>query len=140
MTRSFRTLIAVAAACVVAAGCGSDNSVAPVSMASIAGTYNLKTYNGLTVPAVIQATGPKVEVLDDQVIVRADGTWSENGNFRLTDLSGVTIQNETGSGTYTLNGATASFRDGSDGSVTTAIFSGVTFTVVDGNATLIYAR
>ncbi len=140
MVRSLRTLVAVVVACGIGAGCGSDSVAAPLTMASIAGTYNLKSYNGITVPAVIQASGPKVEVLNDQVIVNANGTWSESGTYRISDLSGVTTQTETGAGTYTLNGATVTFRESTDGSVITGVFAGVTFTVANVGATLIYSR
>jgi hypothetical protein len=139
MTRSLRFLAVVASACMLA-GCGSESVTAAVpTMASIAGAYNLKTYNGVPVPTVIQPVNPKVEVLSDQVVVKSDGTWSEAGEFRVTDQSGIFTQQETGSGTYTLTGSVLTFKD-TNGVVTSATLNGSSFTIVDGGQTLVYTR
>ena len=140
MTRTLRTLAAVVVACALAAGCGSDKTIEPLTMSSVAGTYNLATYNGLALPAIVQAANPKVEVLDDQVIVRSDGTWSEVGHFRITNAAGINVQVETGSGTYTLNGSAAAFRESTDGSVINVVFAGDSFSLVGTGATSVYTR
>jgi hypothetical protein len=140
MTRTLRTLVATASVCILGSGCGSDTSMAPVTMASVAGTYNLTTYHGLALPALVQAANPKVEVLNDQVIVSANGSWSASGTFRITDASGIRTQIETGSGTYTLTGSTAMFREATDGDVRTVVFSSNIFTVTEGTQTVVYTR
>jgi hypothetical protein len=72
--------------------------------------------------------------------VKADGTWSESSTVRTTTFTGVTTETQNSSGTYTLSGAVASFRDSSTGTVSTAVFSGTTFEVAQGVTRLIYAK
>ncbi|MEO7458381.1 MAG: hypothetical protein ABIY52_19130 [Gemmatimonadaceae bacterium] len=140
MLRSLRTLLVVAAVGALATACGSDSPTSPLTPASVAGTYNLKSYNGATIPALISNGNPRLEVLGDQVVVNANGTWTETATVRTTDVTGAVTSVENSSGTFTIDGATVGFKDNADGLVTVAVFSGITFTVSQGPLTLIYSK
>jgi len=120
-------VMAFALATVVVAGCSSDTSLAP-SQASIAGAWNLASIDGLDLPYVAQAANPKIEVVSDQLLVDADGTFTESAQLRYTDGSTVTMRPYADSGTYMVSGTTASFG-WSNGSIGTAKISGRTITV-----------
>ncbi len=114
-----RTLaIVCTAAAVFLAGCGSDDSTSP-TQAAVAGTWNLSTVNGASLPFIIQTT-PKIEVLSDQLVVSANGTFTESTQTRTTNGTAVTLETVPDGGTYSLNGTAATFifNDGTTGAGT----------------------
>lgn len=114
-----RTLaIVCTAAAVFLAGCGSDDSTSP-TQAAVAGTWNLSTVNGASLPFTIQTT-PKIEVLSDQLVVSANGTFTESTQTRTTNGTAVTLETVPDGGTYSLNGTAATFifNDGTTGAGT----------------------
>jgi hypothetical protein len=135
--RRFLALVATALALASANGCRSD-STGP--SASLAGTWNLNTINGSALPVTIQAAAPKIEVLNEQLIVAAGGTFTQTGNLRVTDAGQVTNVPYTDSGTWTINGTAATFRFNSDGSTGTGTISGNTFTVAGAGFSAVYVK
>lgn len=125
-------------ATVLLAGCGSDSSTAP-TLSSLAGTWNLSTVNGSPLPFVVQASSPKIELLSDQIVVSANGTFTESTVARFTDGTTVSTTTIPDAGTYTLNGTAAVFTF-SDGSSGTATVSGNTFTVASGGYSQVYRK
>ena len=120
------------------AGCGSDTATAP-TQASVAGTWNLSTVNGSPLPFVLQAANPKLELVSDQFVVSANGTFTESTVARVTDGGTVSTTTIPDAGTYTLNGTAATFTF-SDGSSGTATVSGNTFTVASGGYSQVYKK
>ena len=110
--------IVCTAAAVLLAGCDSDDSTGPTENA-VSGTWNLTTVNGAPLPFVTQST-PKIELVSEQLVVSANGTFIQASQVRTT--SGTTVSNQTisSAGTYTLSGTTASFifNDGTTGAGT----------------------
>jgi hypothetical protein len=138
--RSFKRLAAFAALVLLAAGCGSDSPTTPVTNASLAGVYTLRTVNGGALPAVIQAassTDPKIEILRDELTVKVDGSWSGVEDFRVTTGPTVETQTVNSSGTYAVSGSLVSFTD-TLGDVLIATVSGNSFTLGDGS--YVYAK
>lgn len=133
-----RRLLVLASALLLSA-CGGDSSTTPTG-ASIAGTWNLTSVNGASLPFVVQAANPKVEVLSDVLTISAAGTFTQATSIRLTQGTSVTTQNATDAGTYTLNGTAASFRFTSDGSTGTATISGNTLIVADAGMSSTYTK
>lgn len=125
-------------ATVLLAGCGSDASTAP-TQASIAGVWNLSTINGSPLPFVLQASAPKIEIMSDQLVVSANGTFTESTVARVTDGATVSTTTIPDAGTYTLNGTAATFTF-SDGSSGTGTLSGNTFTVASGGFSQVYKK
>jgi hypothetical protein len=120
------------------AGCGSDGSTAP-TQASLAGSWSLSTINGSPLPFVLQASGPKIEIMSDEFTVSADGTFTESTVARVTDGTTVSTITIPDNGTYTLNGTAAVFTF-SDGSSGTGTVSGNTFTVASGGYSQVYTK
>jgi ABC-type Fe3+-hydroxamate transport system substrate-binding protein len=125
-------------ATVLLAGCGSDGSTAP-TQASLAGTWSLSTINGSPLPFVLQASGPKIEIMSDEFTVAANGTFTESTVARVTDGTTVSTITIPDNGTYTLNGTAAVFTF-SDGSSGTGTVSGNTFTVASGGYSQVYTK
>jgi len=129
--------IVCTAATVLLAGCDSNDTTGP-SQNPVAGTWNLTTVNGTPLPFTIQAT-PKIEVTSDQLVVLANGTFTESTQTRTTNGTTVTMQTIPDGGTYSLNGTNATFifNDGTTGAGTV---SGNTLTVAIPGISLLYQK
>ena len=75
----------------------------------------LPPVNGAPLPYVPSAANRKVEFVSQQVIVSVSGTWSALSSIRTTRGATVVTQSQASSGTLTLSGSIASFKDNSDG-------------------------
>jgi hypothetical protein len=122
---------------VLFAGCDSDDSTGP-TQASVVGMWNLTTVNGAVLPFTIQST-PKIEVLSDQLVVSANGTFTEATQTRTTNGTTVTLETVPDGGTYSLNGTAVTFifTDGSTGAGTV---SGTTLIVAFPGVSLVYQK
>jgi hypothetical protein len=135
-----RRLLSLVVLATALSACGSDSSTQP-TQASVAGTWNLTSVNGVALPWLAQAADPKVEVLNDQLVLSANGTFTQSQNVRFTDATQVvTTQAFNDAGTYSLNGASATFRFNSDGSSGTGTISGNTLTVGETGFSFVYTK
>lgn len=96
----------------------------------ITGTYNLKTVNGKSLPAVLaEVTGSyKLEITAGSVTLNEDKTFGASITFRETQGSTVKTEPATDSGTYTVSGSVITFAS-RDGDTFTATRSGGTLTI-----------
>jgi len=133
-----RILVSVfTAATVLLSACGSDSTTAPTPT-SIAGTWNLTTVNGAALPFVLQAS-PKIEILSDQIVILANGSFTQSTQARLTNGTTITTQTIPDAGTYTLNGTAATFTF-TDGGSETATVSGNSMTIAETGLSLMYNK
>jgi hypothetical protein len=88
----------------------------------------------------LQAASPKIEYLNEQLIVSASGTFTQTGNARYTANGVVSTQALVDAGTYVLNGTAVTFRFNSDGSSGTGTVSGNTLTVAEGGFSEVYTK
>jgi len=100
----------------------------------------LSTINGLPLPFTIQAANPKIEYLNEQLIVSTSGTFTQTYSARYTTNGVVSTQAFADAGTYVLNGTAATFRFNSDGSSGTGTVSGNTLTVAEGGFSQVYTK
>ena len=124
-------------ATVLVAGCDSVEATVPTDNA-IAGTWSLSTVNGAPLPYTIQST-PKIELVGDQLVVSANGTFTVSTQLRITNGTTVTTQTVADGGTYSVNGTAATFifNGGTTGDATV---SGNTLTVVEPGVSLVYQK
>src|SRR3982751_3530978 len=97
MRRMLATVCTVAT--VLLAGCGGDPGTPPTD-ATLAGTWNLATVNGLPLPFTVQPANPKIEILSDQLVLSDGGTFSQSVQARATSGGTVTTQSIADGGTY----------------------------------------
>ena len=137
--RRFAALLAV----VFVAACTNeiDASIRPEA---IVGSYELRSYGGKTLPALVSTDqGSAMEVLSGELVIGADKSWTESRVYLVTD-GGVAQQIVFGSsGSWTLlgQGAFMQFNDKVRGSQFTGTAAGgsVTLNLNDG-ATVIYSH
>lgn len=127
-----------AIALVLVTACGGD-STSPVI--SVAGTWNLQTINGATLPFVVQQSGAnKAEITADVLTVTSTGSFTQLTSTRTTVNGVATNGSAADAGSYTTNGNTATFHFNSDGSSGTAVFDEHTLTTVVVGTSFIYKR
>ena len=132
-----KALLALAAVALI--GCGGD-STGPG--ASAEGTWNLQTINGSPLPfTAIFVANPlyKLEILGDQVVIHADGSYSESSTTRETDGSTVTTSTDNSTGTWEQHGSSLTIVDETDAG-SSATISGNTITVNQEGLVLLYRR
>jgi hypothetical protein len=113
------------------AACNSSDDTTFVNT-SVAGTYNLVSVSGATLPIVVQAANPKIELISEQVVLNADGTLSMTTTKRTTSATGTTSDSSiSATGTYTVTGSALQLLFSNGG-----IING---TVLDNSITLIGA-
>lgn len=139
MRRLIVTSIAALVLSLSISGCSTDTSIAPTQV-SVAGTWNLSTINGSPLPFTLQAANPKIEYLNEQLIISASGTFTQTVNARYTNNGVVSTQAFADAGTYVLNGTAATFRFNSDGSSGTGTVNGNTLTVAQGGFSQVYTK
>lgn len=118
--------------------CGGETT-APA--ATIAGTWNLQTINGTTMPFVIAQTGAnKDELLSDMLVVSGTGSFTQTTTLRSTRNGAASTQSIADAGSYSLNGSAVSFRWNSDNSTGTGSWTGNTLTMAADGFAVVYTR
>ena len=135
MRRMLAILGTVATAVLV--GCDSNGTTVPTENA-VSGTWNLASVNGAPLPYVMQST-PKIELMSDQLVVSANGTFTQASQVRITNGGTITNENRNDAGTYTLVGTAATFifNGGATGAGTV---SGTTLTVAQLGTSRVYQK
>ena len=84
--------------------CGSDSDTT-VTVATLAGTWNLTTANGAALPFTITTTPAKVELLSASVVVGSTGAFTGTEQTRTTIGTGTpTVATLPIAGTISLSG------------------------------------
>jgi|SRR5256885_1437547 len=133
-----RLLLAFASIALV--GCGGSDSTGPA--ASAEGTWNLSTINGAGLPFTLSSnpsTGDKLEILDDQYVLNAGGTYTEAFTTRLTQGGQVTTTPDTDTGTWSQTGNQVAITS-SAGDAFTATVSTNTITIGSQFGAVVYVR
>ncbi|MGH7709992.1 MAG: hypothetical protein ACREOG_01840 [Gemmatimonadaceae bacterium] len=113
LTVTRRRIIPAAIALVAAFGCGGggDDSTGPPGPDVVVGLYTLATVNGQALPVVVDQLGnDKAEVTAGTVTLRADRTFTDITQVRLTIAGNVTNETETATGTWTRQTNTVQFN------------------------------
>jgi hypothetical protein len=71
------------------AACSGDDGTEPTED-GVEGTYALLTVNGNTLPFLLQeTTAQKVELISGSIVLRANGTFDDVLNYRITPTGGA---------------------------------------------------
>jgi len=100
-------------------------------------------YHRLKVQAAVPAEEPVEDMTSDQLIIRADLTWSETSNYKVTTFQtgGISAQQTSSSGTYAIADSKINFVMTNGGTATyTGSVSGNTLTMIYNGGHFIYTR
>jgi hypothetical protein len=135
-------LLICLATVVTLTGCGGgDDGTSPE--ATPAGTYQLKTVDGSSLPYVwFQFGDSQSEITAGQLIVASSGSCSMSLTTRDTDQGQVTTDTSSANCTWTVSGSVLTFTNSDD--PTEAPFSGVwsgnRLTITDEGMTFVFER
>ena len=94
------------------------------------GSYDLRTFNGTQIPAVVYDDGfEQRQVLQETFTIYSDGTYTDDYTLRIYSRNGSTQQTYRDTGTYQQNNTALQFRDSSTGDVFTGSITGNVLTV-----------
>jgi hypothetical protein len=133
-----RWLRGLIAAVALAAACGGDAGPTSVGDSTV-GTYVLRTANGASIPAVVEETPARLEILSGRITLNADRTFENEIQIRSTESGVTTAQALLMAGTYSVRGSTLTLVDPDAGQIAVVIGGG-TITVSEGAVTLVYRR
>ena len=120
------------------AACTGD-STGPES--SIAGTYTLRSINGVNLPFVIAQTGAnKLELVNETIVVAEAGTFTQQGTLRETVNGVATVGSYADAGIYERNGTAVTFQFQSNGSIGSGTASNGVVTVAASGYSYIYRK
>jgi hypothetical protein len=134
---------ALAFAAVAVLGCGGDSS-GPGSSTAV-GTWNLVTINGASLPYTVfdDPTPPayKIEVISDQFVVHAGGTFDQLTTVRETIDGTATLVPVPDTGVWTQTGSSVTVTFDSDTSISAVlVISGNTATSSEPGFVAVYQR
>lgn len=99
-----RHIAAFLALAPILVACSSDKTTGP-AVDSAVGVYVLQTINGSPLPFNAGSQGGvTVEIVTDTYSINADGTYSEQGSVRLTQVGSVTTQQVAETGVWQRSG------------------------------------
>jgi hypothetical protein len=132
MKKLFVLFLSLAVACTDSSG---------PTQSSVAGTWNLQTVDGASLPFVIDQSGVnKVEVTGDVLVVTSAGAFTQATSVRVTQNGVVTTQVIPDAGSYVIHGTSVTFQFQSDGSVGTGMLMDNTLTVNASGVSYIYTK
>lgn len=104
-------MLLVAMACTAAVSCGGgSDTIAPPAPDAAVGVYTLTTINGQALPVVIEQAGnDKAEITAGVVTLKADKTFTDITQVRVTVSGNVSSQTENAAGTWTRQVNTVQF-------------------------------
>lgn len=137
-----RRLAVAVALCATIVGCNQSHDTVGLSPtdANVAGTFSLVLANGQPLPLLVSLTSSEErDLVGDQFVIDAAGTWNETTSFKITDLQSGAERDTAGTtlGTYTIaNGQinfvitttpTGTFTGSVTGSTLIVLYSGSRF-------------
>jgi hypothetical protein len=136
-----KSLVGLALLAVIgsAAAC---SDITGYSTGSVSGDYQLRTFNGQSLPAFMGSNSfGSDELLDEVFTIDADGTYADTYQIRTTSATGArTTQTYQDFGTWDRNNSAFQFRDSRTGDIFTGSLSGSTLTISQLGDTYVYTR
>ena len=120
--------------------CGDDDPAGP-SADTVAGTYRLQTVNGAALPFVfINQPGLRVEVISDEYVLNANGTFTTTITLRETEDTVVTTSSDSYSGQWQVDGSNINLSSAEVGNERASFTNGNTLTFALTGVTLVYRK
>ena len=117
MRKMATMLVAAVAAMGVACSSDDSNSVTGPDGVAVPGVYQMQTIAGQKLPYLLYQQGTmSITVVDGQLNVAADGTWTEVVNLRTVSDTGTVTQAVNADGAWYRSGSSLLFAYGLDNS------------------------
>jgi hypothetical protein len=134
-------LVAIALGALAMSGVACSDIVGGYGSANITGTYELRTFNGSTLPTVAFSNAfEQRDILEETFTIYSDGTYTDDYTLRISNQSGQRTQIFRDTGTYQQNNTALSFRDSATGDVFNGSVTGNVLTVTYLGDVYVYQR
>ncbi len=137
-----KVLHVIVAAVALAAVAACSDTTSPSG--SVNGRYVLRTVNGSNLPFFVgtdQATGDQIDIVADTLWLNGGGTYNETFYYQYSGSSGVSVQPQYETGTWSSNNGSLNFFDQTDGGVQyQGSVSGTTLTEIASGYTQVYQK
>lgn len=142
-----RTLVSLLVSALFLA-CGEGKSPVipePDPALAVAGVWTLQTVDGHGLPYTLPPDGNlKADLTGEVITLKVPNSMTMVTSFIFNDNGRIFNESDTGTGTYTVDGATVTMTFPSDGTIYKATVSGNTMTLYDPdpaiNLTFVYRR
>lgn len=135
-----KNLLALAAAALVT-GSIACSDISGLGVNDVAGSYELRTFNGFTLPTVsYQDQFQQHQLLGETFTIYTDGSYTDDYTIRIFSNGGTTTQNFRDTGTWFQNNNAIQFRDDASGDVFNGSITGNTLTVSQLGDVYVYQR
>jgi predicted small secreted protein len=134
-----KTLLVIASAALVS-GFVACSDVVGIGD-DFAGTYDLQSVNGFTLPTVIFDDGlEQDELLSETFTIYREGSYTDDYTLRTSSRSGQSTSSYRDDGTWTRNGTHLEFADSRNGATFSGELDGRTLTIFQGGDSYVYRR
>jgi len=135
-----KTLLVIASVALVS-GFVACSDVVGIGGDDFAGTYDLRSVNGFTLPTVIFDDGlEQDELLSETFTIYREGSYTDDYTLRTSSRSGQSTSSYRDVGTWTRNGTQVEFVDSRNGETFSGELDGRTLTIFQGGDLYVYRR
>ena len=136
-----KTLAAIALAALATTSVACSDIVSGLGGYDIEGSYDLRSFNGYSLPAVsYQDSFQQHYLLGETFTIYNDGTYTDDYTVRISSVNGTTTQNYRDVGTWQQNNTAIQFRDNQTGDIFSGSITGNTLTVSQLGDVYVYQR
>jgi len=133
--------VALALALLLPLSACSDDGTGP-DEDGVHGSYTLRTISGGSLPfTLLDDSFERIEVMEGEIVLRSDGTFTDDILYRVTPVGGVSgPETERFTGRFTQNVGSITFQPTGSGTYQVTIVASGTLSQQVGNYTLLYEK
>ncbi len=137
-----KSLVGLALLAVIGSAAACSDITGGLGIGGVAGDYQLRTFNGQTLPAVMSSSSFGTdELLDEMFTIEAGGMYTDTYQIRTTSSTGVrSTQTFQDFGTYQRNNSAFQFHDSRTGDIFTGSLNGSTLTITQLGDIYVFTR
>jgi hypothetical protein len=137
-----KTLAAIGLAALATTSVACSDIVSGLGGYDVTGSYELRTFNGYSLPAVsYQDSFQQHYLLGETFTIYSDGTYTDDYTVRIFTANGQqTTQNYRDIGTWQQNNTAIQFQDNQTGDIFNGSITGSTLTVSQLGDVYVYQR
>jgi hypothetical protein len=137
-----KSLVGLALLSVIGSAAACSDITGGLGIGGITGDYQLRTFNGQSLPAFMgSSTFSSDELIAEVFTIEADGTYVDTYQIRSTSVTGArTTQTFQDFGTWDRNNTAFQFQDSRTGDIFTGSLNGSTLTISQLGDVYVYTR
>ena len=141
VTNMRKYFVAIALGALAMSSVACSDIVGGYGGSSIEGSYELRTFNGFTLPTIASSNAfEQRDILEETFTIYSDGTYTDDYTLRISNQSGQRTETFRDTGTYQQNNTALVFRDSATGDQFNGSVTGNVLTVTYLGDVYVYQR